>query len=216
MSQGRLFVISAPSGTGKNTLIRAVLDDNVKGFGRLVHSVSHTTRNPRHGEVDGRDYHFIDRPAFEQMISEERFLEWAEVFGDYKGTAVDEVEPRLLAGIDVILDIDVQGALQLFETRPEATGIFVLPPSREEMERRIRSRALDGPEQINRRLSLSRWEIERYSAYDYAIINDDLTRASEALAAIILDKRHRRERMEGQIQHILEGFSASGNGSPAD
>jgi len=216
MTSGQLFVISAPSGTGKNTLIRALLETDLKGFGKLVHSVSHTTRRPRKGEVDGRDYHFIDRPEFEEMIAGDRFLEWAEVYGDYKGTSVDEVDPRLEDGIDVILDIDVQGALQLFERRPAATGIFVLPPSREEMERRIRTRGLDGPEQISRRLSLSRWEIERYGAYDYAIINDDLARASEALAAIILDRRHRRERMEGQIQGILGGFPSPGNDSPGD
>ena len=214
MSPGCLFVISAPSGTGKNTLIRAVLERDVEGSGRLVHSVSHTTRRPRRGEIDGRDYHFIDRPTFERMIEERRFLEWAEVYGDYKGTSVEEVDPRLVGGIDVIMDIDVQGARQLFAGRPEAIGIFILPPSRSEMERRIRSRGLDGPEQIARRLALSRWEIERYSDYDYAIINDDLARASEALAAIILDKRHRRERMEDRVQEILIDFPASGNGSP--
>jgi guanylate kinase len=211
MSSGQLFVISAPSGTGKNTLIQALLDTDLKGFGKLVHSVSHTTRSPRRGEVDGRDYHFVSRPEFEEMIAQDRFLEWAEVYGDYKGTASEEVDPRLEAGIDVILDIDVQGALQLFEHRSEATGIFILPPSREEMERRIRTRGLDGPEQISRRLSLSRWEIERYGAYDYAIINDDLGRASEALSGIILDKRHRRERMEDQIKGILGGFLPPGD-----
>jgi guanylate kinase len=214
MNRGRLFVISAPSGTGKNTLIRAVLDTDVKGFGHLVHSVSHTTRPARRGEVDGVDYHFIGRHEFEAMIADRQFLEWAEVFGDYKGTSMAEVEPRLSAGIDVILDIDVQGALQLFDSRPDATSIFILPPSREEMERRLRTRGLDGADQIRRRLSLSRWEIERYTAYDYAIINDDVARASEALAAIILDKRHRRERMDAQVQIILGGFPAAGKGSP--
>ena len=216
MTPGQLFVISAPSGTGKNTLIQTLLKTDLKGFGKLVHSVSHTTRAPRKGEVDGRDYHFVSRSEFEEMIEQDRFLEWAEVYGDYKGTASDEVDPRLQDGIDVILDIDVQGALQLFERRSDATGIFILPPSREEMERRIRTRGLDGPEQISRRLSLSRWEIERYEAYDYAIINDDLERASEALAGIILDRRHRRDRMDDRIRGILEGFMPPGDDLPGD
>jgi guanylate kinase len=207
MSNGQFFIVSAPSGTGKSTLIQSLLDSELRGFGKLVHSVSHTSRAPRDGEVDGVDYHFVSRSVFEGMIADERFLEWAEVFGDYKGTAAAEVDPRLEAGIDVIADVDVQGALQLMEARPSATTIFILPPSRLEVERRIRTRGLDDEEQISRRLALSRWEIERYEAYDYAIINDHLARASDALAAIVIGERHRRERVEESVLEVLSGYA---------
>jgi guanylate kinase len=207
MASGQFFIVSAPSGTGKSTLIQDLLQSNLRGFGNLVHSVSHTSRSPREGEIDGEDYHFVSRSVFEQMIEERRFLEWAEVFGDYKGTAASEVDPRLDAGIDVIADVDVQGALQLMEARPAAATIFILPPSREEVERRIRTRGLDDEEQIRRRLALSRWEIERYDTYDYAIINADLARASDALAAIVIGERHRRKRLEESIRKILSGYA---------
>ena len=216
MSTGHLFIVSAPSGTGKSTLIRRLFEKGMGDAGDLVHSVSHTTRKPRRGERDGRDYYFVDRTTFEAMIKAQEFLEWAEVFGDYKGTSLREVDLRLHTGIDVILDIDVQGALQVLATRPTATFIFILPPNRTEMERRLRTRRLDEPEQVARRLALSRSEIERYGSYDYAIINDDLERASEALATIILDKRYRRERLEPQIQSILESFGSPGDDSSND
>lgn len=206
MSIGHLFVISAPSGTGKTTLIRRLLEDDLGGFGGVAFSVSHTSRPPRRGEVDGRDYHFIDRARFEAMIRDESFMEWADVYGEYKGTARQEVEPRLAQGLDVILDIDVQGADRILGEYPAATGVFIVPPSRKEMERRLRARGLDEPRQIERRLSVSRWEIERYDNYEYVIINDDLERAYRALTAIILERRHRRALIDSRVQALLEEF----------
>jgi guanylate kinase len=201
-----MFVLSAPSGTGKTTLISGLLSSRLKGLGGIAFSVSHTTRQPRRGEVDGRDYHFIDRTTFKKMIDEDQFLEWAEVFGDYKGTSLREVEPRLAKGLDVILDLDVQGGVKVLESNLDATGIFILPPSRGDLERRLRTRGLDDPSQIAKRLAVSLWEIRRYEYYDYVIINDDLEGASEALATVILDKQYRRECMEEQVQLVLADF----------
>lgn len=206
MGRGLMFILSAPSGTGKTTLIRSVMTGALADQPDLAYSVSHTTRRPRKGEVDGRDYHFVDEPTFRRMIEEDRFLEWAEVHNQLKGTSTDEVLPKLEKGIDVILDIDVQGAEQVMARRPEACGIFILPPSFADLERRIRGRGLDEAEEIQRRLAVSRWEIERYELYRYVIINDDLTRASTALAAIVLEKRNQLERQREKVQEILRDF----------
>jgi guanylate kinase len=201
-----MFVLSAPSGTGKTTLISGLLSRRLEGLDGIAFSVSHTTRKARRGEVDGKDYHFIDRTTFEKMIDEDQFLEWAEVFGDYKGTSLGEVEPRLAKGVDVILDLDVQGGVKVLESNLDATGIFILPPSRGDLERRLRTRGLDDPSQIAKRLAVSLWEIRRYEYYDYVIINDDLEGASEALATVILDKQYRRECMEEQVRLVLTDF----------
>lgn len=206
MQRGELFILSAPSGTGKTTLIQNLLKRHPEGFGGLAFSVSHTTRKPREGEVDGKDYHFVDPAAFQAMIASDRFLEWAKVHDHLYGTSLDEVMPRLERGIDVLLDIDVQGAERVMARCPEAHGIFIMPPSYDDLERRLRQRARDHPEQIARRLAVSLSEIERYDRYHYVIINDDAARASEVLASIILEKRHRRERMLGRVQEILRNF----------
>jgi guanylate kinase len=209
-SPGELFILSAPSGTGKTTLVRNLLQGGpqggLAGFGGLAFSVSHTTRPPRDGEVDGRDYHFVDHSTFQAMIAGDRFLEWAEVHDNLYGTSRDEVFPRLEQGFDVLLDIDVQGAERVLSQYPEAHGIFLMPPSYAALEARLRRRALDDAATIARRLAVSLWEIRRYDRYRYVIINDDASRASEALAAIILEKRHRQERMHGRIQSILKDF----------
>ncbi len=207
MQRGELFIVSAPSGAGK-TIIQRLLAARPPLAPGLVYSVSHTSRAPREGEVDGRDYHFVDVPTFERMAAEGAFLEWAEVHGEYKGTASSEVLPRLERGRDVLLDIDVQGAEQLLERLPEAHSVFVLPPSYHELERRLRQRSLDGAAAIARRLAVSLWEIERYELYDYVIINDDLERASDALAAIILDKQYRRGRMSERVESVIRDFSS--------
>lgn len=212
MRRGEMFILSAPSGTGKTTLIRQVMGGPLADLPNLAYSVSHTTRAPRVGEVDGRDYHFVDEETFRTMVVEDRFLEWAEVHDQLKGTSTDAVLPRLEKGIDVILDIDVQGAEQVIARYPEAYGIFILPPSYADLERRIRGRGLDKPDQIERRLAVSRCEIERYEMYRYVIINDDLTRASTALAAIVLDKRNQLERQRERVQEILRDF----DGLPGD
>jgi guanylate kinase len=172
----------------------------------LVFSVSHTTRAPRRGEVDGQDYHFVDRDTFQRMIDGGRFYEFAEYNDNYYGTSCDEVLPRLERGVDVILDIDVQGAERVLQRHPEAIGIFVMPPSFEVLRDRLVGRDLDGPEAVRHRLAVSLREIERYRLYHFVIINDDAARASQALAAILLARRHRRERMEERAGAILESF----------
>jgi guanylate kinase len=215
MHRGELFILSAPSGTGKTTLIQSMMKGALAEFGGLAFSVSHTTRGARAGEVDGRDYHFVDLAAFQQMIAGDRFLEWAEVHNNYYGTSLEEVIPRLEHGIDVLMDIDVQGAERVLARYPEAHSIFIMPPSYEDLERRLHRRGLDDEQAIARRLAVSLWEIRRYDQYHYVIINDDAHRASEVLAAIILEKRHRRERVRSRVQDILRTFQDRGSPTPA-
>lgn len=210
MQRGELFILSAPSGAGKTTLIQSLLNGGFARFGGIAFAVSHTTRKPRHGEVDGADYHFIDHHSFLDMIATDRFLEWAQVHDNFYGTSREEVAPRLEQGVDVLLDIDVQGAEQVLARMPEAHSIFVMPPSFAALKQRLNGRGLDDPERIARRLAVSLSEIERYGRYGYVIINDDASKASEALAAIILEKRHRRERMLSRIQEILNDFQDRG------
>ena len=210
MHRGELFILSAPSGAGKTTLIQSLLNGGFARFGGIEFSVSHTTRQPRQGEADGVDYHFVDHATFLDMIAADRFLEWAQVHDNFYGTSRDEVAPRLERGIDVLLDIDVQGAEQVLARLPEAHSIFVMPPSFQALEQRLHGRGLDNPERIARRLAVSLSEVQRYERYGYVIINDDASRASEALAAIILEKRHRRERMLDRIQEILSDFQDRG------
>jgi guanylate kinase len=210
MQPGELFILSAPSGTGKTTLIQGLFAGTLSGFVGVEFSVSHTTRRPRQGEIDGRDYHFVDQATFQAMIAGDAFLEWAEVHGNLYGTACDEVFPRLEKGLDVLLDIDVQGAERVLARCPQAHSVFLMPPSYEDLERRLRRRGLDDEQAIARRLAVSLREIACYDRYHYVIINDDARRASQALAAIILDKRHRRARMQPRIQEILRDFHEGG------
>lgn len=204
---GELFILSAPSGAGKTTLIQSLMTvgESFAHFD-VAFSVSHTTRKPRPGEIEGRDYHFVDHATFQDMIATGAFLEWAKVHDNYYGTSQQEVFPRLERGIDVLLDIDVQGAEQVLARHPQAHSIFVMPPSYEDLERRLYRRGVDDERAIARRLAGSVSEIGRYDRYHYVIVNDDARRASEALAAIILDKRHRRARMQPKIQEILRDF----------
>lgn len=210
-SRGELFLLSAPSGAGKTTLTRSVLEQlgAESESGGLVFSISHTTRPPRRGEIDGRDYHFVDAAEFQRMIAGDLFLEWAEVHGNYYGTSVAAVDPLLEKGIDVLVDLDVQGAERLMHRFPEAHSIFILPPSYEDLVARLEGRRLDGADQIARRLAVSLWEIRRYDKYQYVIINDDAKRASRALGAIVLEKRQRKERMRSRVEAILTNFSQS-------
>ena len=205
-TRGELFILSAPSGTGKTTLIHSMLQGGLSKFGGLAFSVSHTTRKPRAGEIDGKDYHFVDHAAFQSMIAGDRFLEWAEVHNNYYGTSFDEVLPRLAQGIDVLMDIDVQGAERVLARYPEAHSIFIMPPSYDVLDSRLHRRGLDSEQEIARRLAVSLWEIRRYDRYRYVIINDDAHRASDVLAAIILEKRHRQDRMRGRVHSILKDF----------
>ena len=206
--RGELFVLSAPSGTGKTTLIRSLLDGGLEGFGELYFSVSHTTREARDGEVDGRDYHFVDGETFRQMIVSDRFLEWAEVHRHYYGTANEEVLPRLEAGLDVIMDVDVQGAERVLKSYPQAHSIFIMPPSYADLQRRLAQRGLEDADEVARRLAVSLWEIKRYNEYQYVIINDDVERAADVLAAIILEKRHRLSRIGHRAEQVLSSFPA--------
>jgi guanylate kinase len=214
MPSGELFILSAPSGAGKTTLIQNLTTGRFADLGELAFAVSHTTRQPRQGEANGRDYHFVDHATFLGMIEADAFLEWAKVHDNYYGTSRGEVFPRLETGIDVLLDIDVQGAEQVVARYPDAHSIFVLPPGYEALEGRLRSRALDDNRTIARRLAVSLGEVRRYDQYRYVIINDDARRASDALAAIILEKRHRRERMQARVQEILRDFQDRSNTPP--
>ncbi len=207
MQRGELFIVSAPSGAGKTTIIRRLMGGPLGQTERLVYSVSHTSRAARQGEVDGRDYHFVDVATFQRMASAGEFLEWAEVHGEFKGTSRAGVLAALDSGRDVLLDVDVQGAEQLRQSELPAHSIFILPPSYDELERRLRGRGLDQADAIARRLAVSLWEIERYKNYNYVIINSDLERASDALAAIILEKQHRLGRMKDRVAGVVESFS---------
>jgi len=205
--QADLFVVAAPSAAGKTTLIErlyAAADEPLPEF-----SVSHTTRSPRAGEVDGVSYHFVDDVAFTRMVEAGEFLEWAEVHARRYGTARSEVEGRLARGADVLLDIDVQGVASVKAAYPRACAILVLPPSYAELERRISARGQDEAESIARRLSVSLWEIERYALFDYAIINSDVELATRELAAVIAARGVRLERREARVKAILEDFRSA-------
>ena len=197
-----VFIISAPSGSGKSTLVRRLLA-NVPG---LMFSVSYTTRLPRGNEVDGESYRFISREEFEARIGRDEFLEYAQVFGNYYGTHREVLDHAREQGLDLVLDIDVQGARQLKGKIPEAVTIFILAPSRDTLEQRLRARSEDADAAIERRLRDAANEIRNYSAYDYVLINKELSESEETLAGIVRGERVRRGRMEEQIQPILETF----------
>ena len=198
MRKGILFVVTAPSGAGKTTLCDMVLEA-VQG---LEYSVSVTTRPPREGEENGRDYHFVDRAEFERRLAAGEFLEHAVVYDNYYGTRRATVEEALSKGSDLILDIDVKGALQIKEKRYPAVFIYIVPPSMEELERRLRGRATDSEKVIRKRLSLARDEMRYIGEYDYLVVNDDLDAAFDDLRAVILAERRRVERNEDEIRRI--------------
>ncbi|MEO8503693.1 MAG: guanylate kinase [Acidobacteriota bacterium] len=206
MNRGELFILSAPSGAGKTTLIQRLFSGPMALPGGLAFSVSHTTRRPRNGETDGREYHFVDPARFASMVEKDEFLEWAKVHENSYGTSNAEVFPRLEAGIDVLLDIDVQGAERVAARHPAAHSIFLMPPSYQDLGSRLRGRALDGAAEIAGRLAVSLWEIRRYERYRYVIINDDADRAARALASIILEKRQVRDRQRERVQSIVADF----------
>jgi guanylate kinase len=192
MKQGRLFVISAPSGAGKTTLLRGVMSSLVK----VKFSVSHTTRNPREGEVDGVDYHFVSRDTFGQMIADNIFLEHAEVHDNFYGTSHAAIEEQLQNGFDVILDIDVQGATILRKNpQVDAAFIFIAPPSLVELERRLRGRGTENEEKVRLRLINARTELESSSKYEYLIVNRDVDEGTNLLQAIILAERSKSHRL---------------------
>ena len=200
-----VFIISAPSGSGKSTLVTRLL----KEVADLTFSVSYTTRSPRTGERNGEAYHFIGRDEFMERIEGKEFLEFADVFGNFYGTHMSTLENARQTNKDLVLDIDVQGAAQLKKRIPDAVTIFVLAPSREILEQRLRARSQEREEIIRRRLVDAAREIRNYSLYDYVLVNDDLTLAVETLKSIVKAERVRRVRVEEKIKPILATFDQS-------
>jgi guanylate kinase len=205
MDKGTLFIISAPSGGGKGTLIRRVLSSVPK----LGYSVSFTTRQPRPGEQHGKDYFFVTRSEFEKMVADGGFLEWAEVHGNLYGTARAQVEKELADGDDVILEIDVQGAANVRRLGLEAASIFVLPPSFAALRDRLTARGTENAAQLALRLANARQEVLDYQYFDYVIVNDDLEQATARLTAAITGERARRTRQQVTIDNILATFAAA-------
>lgn len=201
--QTHLYIVAAPSGGGKTSLIRELLAREP----RLCLSVSYTSRAPRPGEVNGVHYHFVSKEEFEAMATRGEFLEHCVVHGDLKGTARTAVEPLLAAGRDVLLEIDYQGARKVRAQLPGSISIFLLPPSREELERRLRSRAQDSEAVIARRIANSRQEIAHAPEFDYLVINDNFERALEDLVSIVRSQKPQRlvdrERLEAHVRQLL-------------
>jgi guanylate kinase len=183
-----VFIISAPSGSGKSTLVNKIRQT----VPNLEFSISYTTRQPRGAEQNGCEYYFVTRQQFEEMIRKDEFLEHADVFGDYYGTARHFLVEAKADGKDLLLDIDVQGAAQIKRTVPDAVSIFILPPSRSELEQRLRSRGQNSEPVIQRRLAAAKREIENYEKYDYILVNDRLADSVETLNAILLSERLQR------------------------
>lgn len=203
MVTGSLFIITAASGTGKTSLVKQL----VATTNDLAVSISHSTRKPRPGEIDGQHYHFVSREIFADMIKQGEFLEHAEVFENYYGTAQSTVEFMLSNGLDVILEIDWQGALQVQKLRPDATTIFILPPDRQSLRQRLSNRGQDSQEVIERRLAGSVNEMSQYVNFDYVVINDNFDVALAELKSIIIANRltlaKQQERHAGRIEQLL-------------
>ena len=197
-----VFIISAPSGSGRSTLTSAL----IRTVPNIRFSVSYTTRQPRGQEKDGEDYFFITREEFERRAALGEFLEHAEVFGNYYGTHFSELERAARDGYDLVLDIDVQGARQLKEKIPAGVSIFVLAPSRQVLEERLRSRGQDSDEVIQRRLREAAEEIRNYDRYDYVLVNQEVAASIDTLVSIVKATRSRRDRMEDSIRPILDTF----------
>jgi guanylate kinase len=204
VSKGTLYVISAPSGAGKTSLVRALVEQ----LDGVAASVSHTTRSMRPGEEDGVHYHFVDRECFLKMVEDGDFLEHAQVFDNFYGTAQSVVEAQLKAGQDVILEIDWQGAEQVRRLMPDCETVFILPPSREELERRLRSRGQDSDEVIARRMRDATAEMSHYPEFDYLVINEVFEEALEELKAIFLANRQRLARQQAEHEGLLRALLA--------
>ncbi len=200
--RGLLFIVSAPSGTGKTTLVERL----VQVVPNLRMSRSYTSRHARDGERDEVDYNFISRDVFEERIQDGEFLEWADVFGNYYGTGASDVEEMIVEGQDVVLVIDVQGARQVKARGVDHTAIFVMPPSFQVLEQRLRGRSKDTEEQMQRRLDTARDEASSYADYDYVVVNDDLESTVIRLQEIIAAERSRTHRMEGIAEGIMRSF----------
>lgn len=203
-SGGRLYVVSAPSGTGKTTVVERL----VQVVPGLVMSRSYTSRTARPGERDGIDYNFVSRARFEAMVEAREFVEHADVFGNYYGTRREDTERLMASGKDVVLVIDVQGAAQVRSMGLPLVTIFVLPPSFDVLDQRLRGRGKDPEEAIRRRLETARFEVAAYREYDYVVINDDLDACVMAMQCIVQAERVRRPRMKAVAERVLETFGA--------
>ncbi len=198
-ARGNIFIVSAASGTGKTTLVSSVIekDSNIKV------SISHTTRQPRHNEKHGIDYYFISTAEFEKMISENRFLEYAQVYENYYGTSFADIQTLTDKGHDVILEIDTQGAEQVRRLLPKATSIFILPPSMDELENRLRGRATDADNVIATRLNEARHEIHQAFMFDYIVINKDVNQATADIQHIIYSQRLKQNKQNHFLTDLL-------------
>jgi guanylate kinase len=200
---GLLLIVSAPSGAGKTTLVERLVEQ----VPRLKMSRSYTSRLARQGEVDGVDYNFVTRQRFESMIADGDFLEWADVFGNLYGTCASDTDRLLAQGDDVVLVIDVQGARQVRRNGRAAATIFVMPPSYEVLEQRLRGRSKDSEAAIQRRLQVAREEVAAYAEYDFIVVNDELTAAVDRLRSIVLAERAQIGRMQAAAERINRTFS---------
>jgi guanylate kinase len=198
--EGIILIISAPSGAGKTTLCRALMER----FPSMKESVSYTTRISREGEVHGVDYFFVSRQEFQHMVDSDAFAEWAEVHGNLYGTALATIDEARKNGVDLVLDIDCQGAQRLKEQIERCVYIFILPPSMEELRRRLENRSSDAQEVIDRRIARATGEIREARWYDYIIINDNLDKAFEELSAIVVAHSRRTFRMLGQVAKLFD------------
>jgi len=199
LSKGTLYIISAPSGAGKTSLVKELVSDAEK----IVVSVSHTTRELRPGETDGHDYHFIEKDAFVEMVDSSAFLEHARVFDNYYGTSQQHVEQQLLQGLDVILEIDWQGARQVRKLFPDSQSIFILPPSSQALRERLQSRGQDDESVIDRRMKDAVNEMSHYAEFDYLIVNDDFATALQELSCIFTANRLRQLQQERNLESLL-------------
>ncbi len=202
MAKGILYIISAPSGAGKTTLVQALVE-SVAG---VVVSVSHTTREKREGEQDGVNYHFIDVPSFETIRDNGDFLEYARVFDNYYGTSRQHIQEQLLKGLDVILEIDWQGARQIRQLMTDCISIFILPPSIESLRERLTSRGQDSEEIIQRRMREAVGEMSHYAEFDYIVINDDLQQALTELSSIFISQRLKRDYQQQKSIDLIAGL----------
>ncbi len=197
--KGNIIILSAPSGTGKTTILKKIMPE----LGPISFSISHTTREPRTGEENGVDYHFVTTNEFLRLKDQGDFIEWAEVHGNYYGTSIQSVLRLQSEGQDVVLDIDIQGAQQVRDKLPESSSIFIIPPSWEEQERRLRTRGTDDNETITLRLNNAKQELRDIDLYDFVVVNDTIDEAADMLKAIILSLRAQQRRL-GNGQEVAK------------
>lgn len=198
-AKGTLYVVSAPSGAGKTSILKRLISE----LRSVAMSISHTTRSKREGESNGVDYHFVSVEDFKALVSENAFFEHAEVFGNFYGTSKASIQDQLSQGIDVILEIDWQGARQIREQLPESLSIFILPPSKEALQQRLDSRGQDDEEVIDKRMQAAKSEMSHFDEYDYLVINDDFDTALSELKSILVAERQKLSRQKQKFAHLL-------------